>query len=208
MLKISHQDFKLHHAAQIKIVNIWLVKMKLFKMFLLNKLDCKEQFWAENNCVCPAAAAIERECMYLVFLSTALLIVFEYVVSHVVLWIDQQLLGLSLFIPSLHPHHKHQHQHCRKTESEIKINIKRAKWLEIRQLKVQCVIFSTSNRNRRFAKNSHPQLLLFSQTSYIFVSSFLKISSLGSKNWILLLFCDIIHVKVFHLLFFFRLIGK
>lgn len=54
--------------------------------------------------------------MYLVFLSAALLVVFEYVVSHVVLWIDQKLLGLSLFIPSLHPHHKHQHQHCRERQ--------------------------------------------------------------------------------------------
>jgi len=69
--------------------------------------------------------------MYLVFLSATLLVVFEYVVSHVVLWIDQQLLGLSFFIPSLHPHHKHQHQHYRETESEKEINIKQA--LEIRQ---------------------------------------------------------------------------
>lgn len=148
-------------------------------MFLLNKLDCKEQFWAENNCVCPAAAAIERECMYLVFLSTALLIVFEYVVSHVVLWIDQQLLGLSLFIPSLHPHHKHQHQHCRKTESEIKINIKRAKWLEIRQLKVQCVFFSTTN----VSLSSAPICYCCSLRQAIFLWLFFcKMSSIGMLN--------------------------
>lgn len=51
--------------------------------------------------------------LYLVFLSASFFIIFENVVSDVILWVDKQLLGLALLIPPLHPHDKEQHQHCR-----------------------------------------------------------------------------------------------
>lgn len=46
---------------------------------------------------------------YLILLSAAFLIILEDVVSHIILWIDEELLGLTFFIAALHPHHKHQH---------------------------------------------------------------------------------------------------
>lgn len=52
-------------------------------------------------------------CVYLVLLSTSLLVIFEDVVSDVILRVNEELLGLTLLIPPLHPHHKQQHQHCR-----------------------------------------------------------------------------------------------
>lgn len=53
------------------------------------------------------------QCAYLVFLSASFFIIFKNVVSDVVLWVNKQLLGLTLLVPPLHPHHKEQHQHCR-----------------------------------------------------------------------------------------------
>lgn len=52
--------------------------------------------------------------VYLILLSASLLIIFEDVVSNIVLWVDEKLLGLALLIPPLHPHHKQKHQHCGK----------------------------------------------------------------------------------------------
>ena len=56
--------------------------------------------------------------MYLIFLSASLFVIFEDVVSDVVLWVDEELLGLTLLIPPLYPHHKQQHKHCRMKEDE------------------------------------------------------------------------------------------
>ncbi|KAF3858216.1 hypothetical protein F7725_011417 [Dissostichus mawsoni] len=47
---------------------------------------------------------------YLIFLSSTFLIILENVVSDIVLGVDEELLGLTLFIAALHPHHKHQHE--------------------------------------------------------------------------------------------------
>lgn len=47
---------------------------------------------------------------YLILLSSTFLIVLENVVSHVVLGIDEKLLGLPFLIATLHPHHKQQHE--------------------------------------------------------------------------------------------------
>lgn len=47
---------------------------------------------------------------YLILFSSTFLVVLENVVSHVVLGINEELLGLALFIAALHPHNKQQHE--------------------------------------------------------------------------------------------------
>lgn len=49
---------------------------------------------------------------YLVLLSPSLLVIFEDVVSDIVLWVNEELLGLSLLILPLHPHYKQENKHC------------------------------------------------------------------------------------------------
>lgn len=53
-------------------------------------------------------------CVYLILLSASLLVIFEDVVSDVVLGVNEELLCLALLIPPLYPHHKQQHQHCKR----------------------------------------------------------------------------------------------
>lgn len=75
-----------------------------------------------------AASARQRTtthgCMYvcisggvshLVFFSSSLFIVFEDVVSDVILWVNKQLLCLPLLLSALDPHHKQQHHACNDT---------------------------------------------------------------------------------------------
>lgn len=56
------------------------------------------------------AAYVYYNHSYLVFLSSTFLIVLEDVVSHIILWIDEELLSLPFFIAALHPNNKQQHQ--------------------------------------------------------------------------------------------------
>lgn len=57
-----------------------------------------------------ATLALASTCAHLVFLSSAFLVVLQDVVPDVVLRVDEQLLGLPLFVAPLHPHHEQQHQ--------------------------------------------------------------------------------------------------
>lgn len=70
---------------------------------------------AQSKCMC---VCLQGACAYLILFSTSLLIVFEDVVSDIILWVDQELLGLTLFIPPLHPHHKKENQHYKASMTE------------------------------------------------------------------------------------------
>lgn len=52
-------------------------------------------------------------CSHLIFLSATFFVVLEDVVSHVVLGVDEELLGLALLVTALHPHHEQQHENWR-----------------------------------------------------------------------------------------------
>lgn len=47
---------------------------------------------------------------YLVLLSTSFFVVLEDVVPHIILWVDEKLLGLPLLVTAFHPHDEQQHQ--------------------------------------------------------------------------------------------------
>lgn len=50
---------------------------------------------------------------HLILLSTSLLVVLEDVVPDVVLGVDEELLGVALLLPPLHPHHEQQDHGCK-----------------------------------------------------------------------------------------------
>lgn len=54
---------------------------------------------------------------HLIFLSTSLFVVLEDVVPDVVLGVDEELLGVALLLPALHPHHKEQNHGCNGEEA-------------------------------------------------------------------------------------------
>lgn len=64
------------------------------------------------------STVFERDCMaalgssHLIFFSTALLVVLQDVVPHVILGVNEELLGVTLLLPAFHPHHKEQHHGC------------------------------------------------------------------------------------------------
>lgn len=99
-----------------------------------NQLSQSEVTYQLNNCKDCTAEAISSDAfvlivmlffrcvrMYLVLLSASLLIIFENIVSDVVLWVNEELLGLTLLIPPLHPHHKQQHKHYRMREDKAAV---------------------------------------------------------------------------------------
>ena len=49
-------------------------------------------------------------CAHLVLLAPSLLVVFQDVISDVVLRVDEKLLGVPLLFSALHPHHEQKHQ--------------------------------------------------------------------------------------------------
>lgn len=78
-------------------------------------------YFTKNNVVsaffestdCPAAPWPQlRVSPHLILLSTSLFIILEDVVPDVVLGVDEQLLGVPLLLPSLHPHHEEQDHGC------------------------------------------------------------------------------------------------
>lgn len=50
---------------------------------------------------------------HLIFFSTSLFVVLQDVVPHVILGVDQELLGVALLLPAFHPHHEEQHHGCK-----------------------------------------------------------------------------------------------
>lgn len=61
--------------------------------------------------------AVKVSGQYLVFLPSSLFIIFQDVVSDVLLWVNQQLFGQSFFISPFHPHNEQQHKDYRERKS-------------------------------------------------------------------------------------------
>lgn len=60
-----------------------------------------------------------RGSSHLILLSTSLLIILEDVVPDVVLGVDEELFGVPLLLPALHPHHEQQDHGCNRGESWV-----------------------------------------------------------------------------------------